>query len=206
MRHPHPVQGRRLRLGVLGLLAAVTLTPAVAYPCGNSMRFRLHRAVQQVAQAERLLDEGKPEEALTRAEQARALPLDAQLSRRVQLVEAVARVRTGRLALAMPVLRARLQAEPTSPVLRARMAEALMRAQKSAAALAMLEDLERRDLMPDAHAFATLAALRGQRGDLPGRDRALARCELMAAAKRICGGASSPAPGPAFAQPPAPRS
>jgi hypothetical protein len=50
----------------------------------------------------------------------------------------------------------------------------------------ILLDLERRDLVPDADAWAALAKLRNGAGEDQDRDRAVARCRAVARDARTC--------------------
>ena len=73
--------------------------------------------------------------------------------------------------------------------LRAQLAEAMAkRPATRAAALAMLEGLAAKDLLPDAWAHRTLAELYQRLGNTAARDRALARCKVTAGkyAPKIC--------------------
>lgn len=76
------------------------------------------------------------------------------------------------------------------PFLRARRAEVLARVTgREADARAELETLAQRDLMPDAYAWAALAALRASAGDVAGGTEAMDRCKTIAGrrARAICG-------------------
>ncbi len=68
------------------------------------------------------------------------------------------------------------------PRFKAWLAEAYIRGDQAAAGLVILRDLEKRDLMPDAHAYAMLARVT----DGAEQRSALARCQARAAAKSVC--------------------
>ncbi|MCB9548244.1 MAG: hypothetical protein H6706_20695 [Myxococcales bacterium] len=85
------------------------------------------------------------------------------------------------LTWARGVLARELAARPDDPVVVALDAEA-----RGAAGTDALEDLARRDLMPDAWAWRALAAGRAHRGDAAGRDAALTRCRAVATPGVTC--------------------
>ena len=68
------------------------------------------------------------------------------------------------------------------PRFKAWLAEAYIRGDQAAAGLVILRDLEKRDLMPDAHAYAMLARV------TEGAEQrsAIAKCQARAAAKSVC--------------------
>lgn len=68
----------------------------------------------------------------------------------------------------------------------ARWEAAALRAYLLASALELLEDLQERDLMPDAYAFATLATVYHRVGNPPARDRAFDRCRLRTEVPALC--------------------
>jgi hypothetical protein len=72
--------------------------------------------------------------------------------------------------------------EPTSPKLRAWLAEASEASEQPARALGILRDLDKRDLMPDAFAYATLAAVSYGEEWVAAREK----CERRAEVKSIC--------------------
>jgi predicted Zn-dependent protease len=97
-------------------------------------------------------------------------------------------MRLGKTRGAERVLRRLLRRDPDSPVLQARLAEALhkRRGTKAIEALELLDKLEERDLVPDAHGYVALAYLRRRTGDVDGHGRAMQRCRAMTASKTLC--------------------
>jgi predicted Zn-dependent protease len=102
---------------------------------------------------------------------------DRLLARRDRLMATV-NLRLGNTKAAARAFRRFLRQKKDDPVLRARLAEAEADhgGHQEVEARLILADLERRDLVPDAEAWAALARLRHRDDDFAGRDRALARC------------------------------
>lgn len=113
-------------------------------------------------------------------------------------------LRSAAIAWAVEVLRAQLTAalagpidcaldparcqQGSAPAATAELAEALALAPATRdQALTMLTELAVADLLPSPEAWATLARLRGERGDKAGRSAAAARCRQMAARAAQCG-------------------
>ncbi len=118
---------------------------------------------------------------------------DAAAAQRWDFLLAVAHLRQGdrpaeRVVRAFEQLAA-AQGKAARPPLLARLAEAQARIPAvRPAARATLEQLARRDLVPDAEAWAALADLRGEVGDAAGQKAALERCRKLARpGSTVCG-------------------
>lgn len=184
----------RIVLSVSLAASSVLIAPAIAAACGNAMFVEDDAAVKQVAEAERLLVRGK----LTEAEEKvhpRIYRFDAPgVRRRAEVVWAAAVFRglganaqSWRVKEGLRSLEKQLMADKDSPVLLARIAEGQSLAPDThAAALASLEDLAKRDLMPDAFAYRTLAQLRAGAGDKAAALAALEVCKSMTKRKAVC--------------------
>jgi hypothetical protein len=200
------------RVGVLITLVAVGLPAGGARParaCLNGMIEETDNRVERVAAAERDLARGAPQGALKRlaggphvacshpgTTKACALvggqKWDPALRRRWALATAVATLRID-LEAAERVAQHLLYLKELygdSPYIQARLAEALAHvAGSEPRALALLAELEQRDLMPDADGYALLARLRRAHGDAPGSERALVRCRKIAGKHDHCSAA-----------------
>lgn len=92
------------------------------------------------------------------------------------------------------------QKRPNDPTVQADLGEALSHvAHGQAESLKMLQSLAQKDLMGSPHAYAALAKLRSEKGDMAGAEAAVKRCEEMSKTPGVC----KPAPAPA-AKPPRP--
>jgi predicted Zn-dependent protease len=212
-------RGFVLGLGaVLGV--ALWLPSSSSEACLHAIQLAEEDAAVKVARAERLLTEGRPQAAFAEARRARRQlerGADARaqaLLRRAWAVTAVAVTRMdGRVPIApeserlyvtrgreerslrwaIRELRARVDANPNDPRAELHLAEALARVPAHRdVARAILVHLDDRDLVTDAHGYATLARLSD-----PGSadwSYALSRCQRMASthASRICPSASAP--------------
>lgn len=180
-----------MRLSVVAaFLVLVAARPASVDACGNPVYLSTDKATKLVAAAERALDDGQPKSALRvlRDVENYGVRLPGELQRRAQLLLWVAHMRVGdgHASGATEKLRRAYEQDKT-PWTGARYAEALARGEDTRdEALAILADLEQRDLMPDAHAWATLAILRDAAGDAEGRDRAAEKCRTAAKKAAIC--------------------
>ncbi len=176
----------RRTLLAIAVVATAAAAPTVAEACLNAVMMEAKEAAKLVAKVEAALDEGKPKKAyyLMPGE---AEVNDPKLGHRLDVLRAVARLRLGHTSIALQLLAYQAKQKPDDPYLTARVAEAQTAAKKNLdEALAKLADLEKRDLMPDAEGWATLARLYDQKADAAGRDRALARCKQIAKRAEIC--------------------
>ena len=190
-------------------VGVVVQWPSGARACLNGVIHDTQQAAQLLAQAERAVAGGHPRRALAHLEGGPTVscrdPLsikscriasgddvlvdDRLMARRWALLTAVARLRAHRgnaETLARHLLYLK-QLYGDAPFIQARLAEALSRVVGTKPnALALLTDLEQRDVMPDAEGYALLARLRRLRGDLPGYERAMIRCQQMNRAPAAC--------------------
>jgi tetratricopeptide (TPR) repeat protein len=170
-----------MKPATIAVVAALgILYPAVAWSCINGLILETDDARKRVARAEQLVSSGNHREAgqvLRNRGEYWFQVGDRGLMTRRQRVLAEVDLRAGRLAPAIRSFRTLRKLRPDDPYLDARYAEALAGTQRGRPeALRILEDLERRDLIPDEHAWAALARLRDWAGDPAGSDRATTRC------------------------------
>lgn len=176
----------RARILIVSLLAV--LVPASAWACLNAMTLSGDEAVRKIKKAEKLLARGKNAKAARLLNRHRIRFSDQRLRRRANIIRATASIRQrSRVELATQNLARLYEESEHDPVLMARYAEALaLDDARRARSRELLEDLAKRDLMPDAFAYRALATLRHRDHDGAGRDKALARCRKMTKRKRIC--------------------
>ena len=181
----------------VALVSAGAAVPSrSASACINSVERTTDQDVMLLVDVEDDLAHGKPgaavQKTLVRFTQAKKELSDDRLERRAQQVIAVAVVRMeGLLAVrgfeastsaerrmnlewAVATLRGASEKEPTSPILRSQLAEALSTLpEHQAEARAILEDLAQRDVVPTPYAYKALARLRHWSGDDAGERVAL---------------------------------
>ena len=192
--------------GILALSAAVAASvPAAALACMNAVA-ETDTGVAAVKETERLLDDGDPAGARSRAEKIlEALryedppdpsPYHSGLRDRTSRILALADVRLDRGGPLDRERRAllehaadeieRLAADhPTDAAKRTDLGEALART-RPREAREILEDLADHDVVTTPYGYIALARLRAAAGDEKGRDEARARCALMAKTSSIC--------------------
>jgi hypothetical protein len=91
------------------------------------------------------------------------------------------------VAWAVQALREIDQSRPNDPAVQADLGEALAKTSTGQAeALRILQGLAQKDLMGSPHAYAALAKLRSEKGDLAGAEAALKRCTEMSKSPGIC--------------------
>lgn len=174
------------RFALVSALSLGVLAPRLGIACMNAVQMQTKEAAQLIAKAEKLLDEGKAKKAHYLLPEEAEID-DAKLRDRMTLLRAVARLRIGHVSIATQMLQYQLKAHPQDPYTIARMAEAQTAGKKDLdAAMAALTDLEKRDVMPDAEGWATLARLHDMKADAASRDRALARCKQIAKRAEVC--------------------
>lgn len=173
------------------LLSVLFLThnPEPATACMNEVLISSDEARQRLQKAEKALAEGKNTRAVSLLDDITVK--DPELSRRMQRLFAVARMRNNEISLGLSTLEEQLKASPDDPYLQTRVAEGLsmLRKNKEAnrkRALAMLEALERADLIPDAEGDLVLARLRAAANDQAGSEKALARCQKRSSDPTKC--------------------
>jgi hypothetical protein len=175
--------------------------PSRGDACPNAV-LATDKTVAAVKEAEKLLDDGDPAEALRRIHDILGsfevfqedTPSAKGLTNRAHRIIALAQVRIDDrqgeyravlLAQAVSVLERFVKASPNDVAKQSDLGEALAKT-KPGDARKILEELARRDLVTTAYAYAALARLRAAGGDEKGRDEALARCRLMAKIESIC--------------------
>src|SRR5262249_39932026 len=94
---------------------------------------------------------------------------------------------TANLEWAVQSLREIDAKRPNDPTVQADLGEALSKlAHGQGEALTILQGLAQKDLMGSPHAYAALAKLRSDKGDLAGAEAAIKRCEEMSKSPGIC--------------------
>ncbi len=195
---------RTLAAALASLLLLSGAVPQTADACLHPVRLAGNKAVKAVAGQDAKLAAGK--HAALLGDAFRIDVADGDLRLRVQLLMAVAAMRDGRKDVPPSYweMTERTTDEPDrsplarlrglknqmgdTPVLDARIAEALLRSSREAKIVAeakvILDDLVARDVMPDAEAWASLALARSLTADTAGRDAALATCKKTAKKSR----------------------
>jgi predicted Zn-dependent protease len=180
-------------IAALAMLSVGLMEVRPAAACLNGVVMELDEAVKAVARAEKDLERGQYTQVL--------LSLDADhykvgdpLLRKIETLQAVARLRLGKSRVAERELRRLLRREPDSPYLLTRLAESLAgrSGDDPIEAWRILDQLEAKDLIPDADGYATLARLRARARDREGSKRAVTECLRRARDPRVC---PSTAPG-----------
>lgn len=177
--------GAALMSGVA--LAALLAGSGFAEACLNGVRRDTHIATRQLVQAERLLEAGDFQQALDKARGVQ--PRDAGHEARRSRIMAVAQLRLGRVEEARALLAPLWRVNPQDAYLKARMGE-LLAANKAPAeqrqGRALLEELAKADIMPDAEGYRALGRLRRDAGDKAGSAQAIERCLKMAGGADLC--------------------
>ena len=181
--------------------ALIVAVPALAYACLNGVLIIEQDDIRELDRAERLLVAGKLEATDSVIERYRRYYGEFEgkrahaFSQRVRLLDATVGLRL--LVREKPIDLARLvsvtrqlrnlQADDgrTPPLFKARLAEALvLHPSGMNEAKLLITDLEKRDLMPEAEAWVTLAKVRAYLHDVDGMSAALRRCEKMAGKRK----------------------
>lgn len=189
------------------IITLIVSIPSVAFPCLNATLLSGDEATKQVERAEKQLAEGNNKQALKLSDPHKYEFADPSLARRAELIHTVASMRLDRNPEEdLETLKQYSSESPDNPQLGARLAEAMARRadfrpktewdakalstaqakEMRAKAMGILRDLESRDLMPDAMAFATLAQLHDRQGDAALRDAAFERCRKMTKQQNLC--------------------
>jgi pentatricopeptide repeat protein len=168
------------------ILVAIAIRPASSDACGNAVAWTTNDYVAVLLKAEKLLDDGQPGlalEALLNVKFTGDRAQRAQLQPRTKDVRALIQLRMmNDFEAALPHFKARTEQNPKSVHHRAWLAEAYVAAGKVELAREILDDLVKRDVMPDAHAYLALAKI--TRG--PERLAAWKACRVRASVKAIC--------------------
>lgn len=170
---------------IAALLTALTfsLSAPAAWACMDFEALSPNESTLLLSAAEKELKAGHPQKVVELLAYSPDLATWQQNNKRMELV-AIAQIRLGKVHLGNRALKALLKKSPDDPYLLARLAEGLVRTRSGKAeALAILERLDREDLMPDAEGYAVLAALLPAG---PAAAKATARCEQLAADKTAC--------------------
>jgi predicted Zn-dependent protease len=167
------------------MLAALAARPA--YPCINEV-MRQDEAVKLVTTFEQALEKADYKAAKEAARPHRARIRDEKLEERLLDANGLLALRTRTTekpaSIDWVVSHFEERAKESKDVkFKAWLAEAYEAVGKSERALQLLTDLKKRDLMPDAFAYVTLARLSSKPED---RDTALAACKVRAKTKSIC--------------------
>jgi hypothetical protein len=164
-------------------IALVAMTSSAAYPCMNGIILEGDEGVRRIVELEHALDAGdygRVGSTLGDAwiKDARLEPLVADL----QMMAALRAQPKSYGKRAATYLEARTSQLPKSIKHRAWLAEAYVAAGKREEAMQILLDLQKRDLMPGAHAYVALAKLTSGEE----RDAAIDTCKKRAVNKAVC--------------------
>ncbi len=156
-------------------------TPA-AHSCLNGVIMEKDEVVKNVRLAQKALGKGQNKKVLRLLAADHYMVDSPRLMKQVRMLKAVARMRRGKTKGAERMFRKLLAKDKDNPLLQARLAEALHKRKGLDAieAWRIMNDLESRDLVPDAQSFVVLARLRKRDKDLKGEKRAMAMCRVMA--------------------------
>jgi hypothetical protein len=141
----------------------VNFVPRPAFPCLNGVYINTDEGAQLVAKAQRALDKKQYRRVLSLLGDPEMHFESAPLAERRMELVAIAHVRSGKISAGLASLSWLAQRKPKAPVVQAWYAEALFAAGDRAQALAILEKLERADLLPDEASRAVLAGLRAKK-------------------------------------------
>jgi len=133
----------------------------IPFLCVNGVSYHVELAIQDVQEAERQIEVGNYADALRILDGGSYG--DGDLGRRVEDMRAVIAMRTHKkneiTAWVLPHFRDRMKHNKGEVRYQAWLAEAQLRYGSQTVALALIKELERKDLMPDAFAYLTLAKL-----------------------------------------------
>jgi hypothetical protein len=169
---------------VSSVFVLATLVARPAFPCMNEV-MRQEEAIKMMVEAEKLIDSGDYKKAEVRL-QKRYMLRDEQLVNRATDLSFLISLRTHKIekeSLKYAVEHFENRAKKNKDVkFKAWLAEAYEAAGKTEQAMQILVDLKKKDLMPDAFAYATLARLSSGAD----RDAALESCKSRTKVKSIC--------------------
>jgi hypothetical protein len=184
------------------LIGSVATGSVPAQACENAVQLKVHKAKQLLVEAEKQLQLGNPRKVLYALEETSTT--DDAVNAEIELAVVVAGLRVGldnvnRGNNPAKFIRLAYEENPTRPKLQALYAESLLRGvfrgtqntkaaqqQRDAKALALLTDLEKRDLLPNAHAWAALARAHRKAGHEKDARAANERCAAVAINKSVC--------------------
>ena len=161
----------------------------IATACENEVLISTTEARKLLVRAEKSLAQGKYASVVEMTSDIEVK--DEALARRLSRVRAVGYLHTNYISMALELLEALLNQTPDDPYLKTRVAEGLSMLRKNKQenakrALAMLEELDKADLIPDAEGDLVLARLRAAAKDATGSARALARCQKRSSRPAEC--------------------
>ncbi len=172
-------------------LVAATSTMALpsAQACLNGVIMEKNEVVKNVRLAEKALGKGQNKKVLRLLKADHYMVQSGRLLKRVRMLQAVARMRRGKSKGSVRFFRSQLAKDKDNPLLQTRLAEALhkRRGHEAIEAWRIMDDLEERDLIPDAEGYAVLARLRKRNKDQVGYQRAVTACQQMAGERsKLC--------------------
>ncbi len=181
-----------MKLRIALVLSAALLGPSIADACVNSMMLEGDAAVKQIAKAEKMLEQGKLGKASNLVASHEVYFREKRMRDKANLVRytVVARKKKAtefQVKQAKDFFeRARTQ-KPKDPLLISRQAELLaLSAKTTAQAQEALEDLAKRDLMPEAQGYAALARIHERAGRKDAAKGALGKCQAMTKHRAVC--------------------
>jgi hypothetical protein len=177
----------------LGLVASA---PTIVSACMNAVQLEGNSAVRRIAKAEKELEAGKLNEAKRTLAPHKFRFSDTGLQRRATLVLSAVEFRGAGASPANYAVQSYIseleralknKKDKDNPLLLSRLAEGYMLDRKTMdKARLILNDLNSRDLMPDAFGFRNLAILRAANDDLKLAEVALTSCRTMTKRKDVC--------------------
>jgi hypothetical protein len=175
----------------LGVLASA---PSTAEACMNAIELEGNSAVQRIAKAEKELEQGKLNKARRTLATHRYRFSDKGHRRRAMLVLSAVEFRSAGASTTnysvtryIGELERAVKADKDNPLLQSRLAEGYALDKKTLdKARLILNDLDTRDLMPDAFGFRNLAILRAADKDMKTAKVALASCRTLTKRKDVC--------------------
>lgn len=186
----------------LSLSWSITATSPQAEACVNGVEKRVNDKARMVSMAERRLRRGQHVEALKAIKSLRGMsPSLMKRARRVQAVAVIqtkgsvakdgdapidASHRADQIGWAIRTLEGQ-RTRRLDPRLNMQIAEGLLLVpERRAEGRKLLEELARRDVMPDARGYAILADLRAEAGDKDGSAEAVKRCQRLGGDDAFC--------------------
>lgn len=177
-----------LRAALLCVLFLPRSLPS-AMACENEVLISTDQARQLLLKAEKALAQGKYASVVEMTSDIEVK--DEALARRLRRIKAVGFLHTNYISIALEMFESLLKQTPDDPYLKTRKAEGLSLLRKNKQdnakrALAMLEELDKADLIPDAEGDLVLARLRAGANDAEGSAKALARCQKRSSRPAEC--------------------
>ncbi|MBX3158888.1 MAG: hypothetical protein KF773_23180 [Deltaproteobacteria bacterium] len=171
---------------VTGIFLFAALAARPAYPCLNEV-MRQEEAIKMVTKVEQALeiaDYNAAEVAMRTHKRIHDDKIEDRLADARKLIFLRTRTdKTEREQLALVADHFKVRAKGKDVKFKAWLAESYEALGKTEDALAILDDLKKRDLVPDAFAYMSYARLTAKAAD---RDAAVAACKVRAKNKAIC--------------------